>query len=163
MDTMQRTFVLHRDQLPSIPANLILLFDINYWFLVGYFITVFSYSETWDDINGAFETWSLEYGELSPDREKEMLEGIVELMEVYGHWNEWMGRVLHFLREPSMHWTIGDIECSPVSEQTIKIVVEWEYVEDVESIFSPDLSSPACNVHSASFNPQTKPIFQTYI
>lgn len=148
-------YILPKDILPTIPVETLTLFNLNYWEVVGEFITVYCYAQDWDDINGFFENWLFDLTEddTPPDLENLYLEHSVSLMEIYGDFNEILGRVLHFLRGLPPHWEVASTELNTLLNGDLALRVDFNYVDDPDDAFSPDITSPTANAGSNMFNP----------
>lgn len=161
MDNERYTFILPIHSFPEINDKYLNLFSFSYWGLIEEFLFIFSFAETWDDINGVFETMFLE-GEggfdIPIDKEVEMTDNMVQLMEIYGDWNEKIGRILHFLRTPPDNKTVAGFQCNKISLTDVVVNVFLDKCNPEEG-FRPDLDSPASNVTTDAFNPQKLPIF----
>lgn len=159
--TYVQRFILPKTVLPNIPPKVLELFSDSYWEIIDQYLLVFCYAENWDDINGFFENWLWDQSPegAGEELENKMLEGMVSLMEIYGDFSMVLGRALHVIRHPPLHWAVSCTAVNELPGGDITVVVTYEWFEDPEDAFRSDIYSATANVASHTFNPQQPTIY----
>lgn len=115
--------------------------------MLNFYIQVFCYSLSWDDINGAFEATFLEIEtDLTDDQaisemENRIMNTIVYFMEVYGDLSDILARTLHWLRVLPDGWVIADTHLTPLNNQTLILDVNFTQDPLAEQVAQEDFGN----------------------
>tara|TARA_B100000929_G_scaffold100901_1_gene79635 strand:- start:2237 stop:2749 length:513 start_codon:yes stop_codon:yes gene_type:complete len=159
-DVRVERFIVPGSIFPSIPPKTLELFNESYWDIIEQYLLIFCFAENWDDINGFFENWLFDHvgEEHGEAMEMRMLEGMTELMEIYGDFSEVLGRTLHSLRNLPPLWGVMGVTCKALAHDVI-VLVTCEKHQDPEDAYRPDIYSPTANVAPRTYNPNQPKLY----
>lgn len=163
-ETHVARFIVPGSIFPSIPPKTLELFNEGYWDVIEQYLMVFCFAENWDDINGFFENWLFDHvGEENGEAmEMKMLDGMTELMEIYGDFSDVLGRTLHILRSPPPLWSVASVTCNTLTKLDVVVVATYEKHQDPEDAYRPDIYSPTANVASRMYNPNQPRLYNLH-
>lgn len=131
---IKKTYWLPAQIMPVFETPHLNTLQTNALEMLNFYIQVFCFSLSWDDINGAFEATFLEIEtDLTDDQaisemENRIMNAIVYFMEVYGDLSDILARTLHWLRILPDGWVIADTCLTPLNNQTL--VLEVNFTQD---------------------------------